>query len=401
MLYLDFKLRIEELKIASSIKRDVFYLAGYDPRSYRYYYALLNKNLYLQNKINALNLTLSPIQTNPQNLKYCTITHENALTQYYFCSWNAIIKQYWANSIRAYLKDFCIFVKLAVSSGLFWNCFSKSRTQLIAGFYPIVFFTLSYALCFFILNFLITLEWNPYLTLLLCVAIFVGMSWGIFTLGKKYAAFWLSNIYAFCAKYTSKNRIKGLEAWLETYSQIIFEQIRQNTSNPCYELIICSHSVGTILSVNLAARVLQKLQNQNLPCNTLKMLTLGHCIPLVSFQKSADFFRNDLASLHKAQIVWIDFTSPIDGACFPLVDFMSIAGLAQNPYPKYLSTRFHKLYTQKSYKEIRYDWYKAHFLYLYANEILGVYDFYNLIGGPKFLEEKITTQNPTQNFGGL
>ena len=131
------------------------------------------------------------------------------------------------------------------------------------------------------------------------------------------------------------------------------------------------------------------------------MLTLGHCIPLVSFQKSADFFRNDLASLHKAQIVWIDFTSPIDGACFPLVDFMSIAGLAQNPYPKYLSTRFHKLYTQKSYKKIRYDWYKAHFLYLYANEILGVYDFYNLIGGPKFLEEKITTQNPTQNFGGL
>lgn len=41
-------------------KKDVFYLAGYDPRSYRYYYALLKRNLYKQNYLNGLNLSISP-----------------------------------------------------------------------------------------------------------------------------------------------------------------------------------------------------------------------------------------------------------------------------------------------------------------------------------------------------
>ena len=88
-------------------------------------------------------------------------------------------------------------------------------------------------------------------------------------------------------------------------------------------------------------------------------------------------------------IVWFDITSPIDGACFPLVDFIKISKIKAKFSPIYLSARFHKLFTPQSYKKIRKNRYLAHFLYLYATEIIGFYDYFNFIGGADTLEAKL------------
>ncbi|EAL9168079.1 DUF829 domain-containing protein, partial [Campylobacter jejuni] len=121
----------------------------------------------------------------------------------------------------------------------------------------------------------------------------------------------------------------------------------------------------------------------------LKILTLGECIPLVSYQKKADEFRKKLEFVSRFDLKWYDYTSIIDGACFPQVDFFRTSGVNAKFTPPFLSAKFHTLYEKHEYKKIKRDKNKAHFLYLYSISVKGDYDFFSFIIMPKFLEEKV------------
>ncbi len=60
-------------KMKSLKSRDVFYVAGYDPRGHRYYYSLFKKNSLLQNKINNLNLKVSKIDNKNKKFPFFII----------------------------------------------------------------------------------------------------------------------------------------------------------------------------------------------------------------------------------------------------------------------------------------------------------------------------------------
>ncbi|TLD88118.1 hypothetical protein [Helicobacter sp. MIT 05-5294] len=370
-------------------QKDVFYLAGYDPRSYRYYYALLKRNLYKQNQLNGLDLSISPC-TQEGEIPYCVISSSQSAVHYHFLQWDKIVQKYWAKSLLDFLYDFAYCVKQYVFSGILRIFIKESKTQLIAGLYPILYFCLSYALGFVGIYHLyqIVASWNLFAAILCALVCVWGLTKIILYGGKKFAVFWLSNIYAFCAKYATGKIIES-QGLIEDFSNAILKVLHKNQTTKNYELILCSHSVGTILAVGVAARVVRIAQKQNLNLACFKILTLGQCIPLVSFQKTCETFKEDLHALGSVPLVWFDFTSKIDGACFPMVDFFCASGIQANFKPKFLSPRFHQLFTPQTYKKIRYNWYLAHFLYLYANEILGKYDFFNFIGGKNTLESKI------------
>lgn len=370
-------------------KKDVFYLAGYDPRSYRYYYALLKRNLYKQNCLNGLNLSISPCSQKDE-IPYCVIFGEESQVNYHFLQWDSVVKKYWAKSLRDFVFDFAYFLKTYIFSGIFRIFAKESRTQLIAGLYPIVYFCLSYAVSFVGIFYLFEIleSWNLAVAILCALACLWGVTKVILYLGKKFAVFWLSNIYVFCAKYAA-GKITESQTLINEFSNAILNALQKKQETKNYELILCAHSVGTILAMSVAARVVRIAQEQKLDLECFKILTLGQCIPLVSFQKSCGQFKMDLQTLGNVPLVWFDFTAKIDGACFPLLDFFRASGIQARFKPKFLSPRFHQLFTPQTYKKIRYNWYLAHFLYLYANEILGSYDFFNFIGGKNTLESKI------------
>ena len=133
-------------------KKDVFYLAGYDPRSYRYYYALLKRNLYKQNHLNGLNLSVSPCNQE-DGIPYCMILGEQSRVNYHFLQWDKIVKKYWAKNLFDFVFDFAYFLKQYIFSGIFKIFAKESKTQLIAGLYPILYFFLSYILSFIVIFF--------------------------------------------------------------------------------------------------------------------------------------------------------------------------------------------------------------------------------------------------------
>lgn len=370
-------------------RKDVFYLAGYDPRSYRYYYTLLKRNLYKQNHLNGLNLSLSPCAQEGK-IPYCVIFGEESQVNYHFLQWDEIVKKYWAKNLFDFVYDFAYSFRCYVLSGAIRNVAKQSRTQLIAGLYPILYFCFSYALSFVGIFYLFkALEsWNFFIATacaILCVWVATKV---ILYLGQKFAVFWLSNIYSFCAKYAT-GEITEAQILVDEFSNAIIKALQKNQETENYELIFCAHSVGTILLISIAAKVVRIAQEQNLDLRDFKILTLGQCIPLASFQRDNQEFKADLQTLGDTPLVWFDFTATIDGACFPLLDFFRASGISAKFKPHFLSPRFYRLFTPKTYKKIRYNWYLAHFLYLYANEILGPYDFFNFVGGKNTLESKI------------
>ncbi|EAL3935808.1 DUF829 domain-containing protein [Campylobacter lari] len=369
-------------------KRDVFYIAGYDPRGYRHYYAMFKKNLAEQNTLLNYDYTLSKAQANIYPFWQIQTPYTN--TTYTFLAWNDIVKKNWSEGIKDALSDCYSFFRIYTITGLFLKFGKESPHQLITGYYPFFYVLLSliftlfcaFGSLFYLQNFHIILG------ILAFVLSLVFLPKMLYKLGKKLAVFWIARICSFCANW-EKNSQGELELRMDDFARVIFEKLKENANDKNYELILSAHSVGTVLCINVLAKVLRKCEKENMSFENLKVLTLGECIPLVSYQKRSFEFRKDLEYLGSKNLIWYDFTSIIDGACFAQVDFIRTSGVKTQFSPKYLSAKFHTLYKNKDYKKIKKDKYKAHFLYLFATQIQGVYNFFEFIIGKNKLEEKI------------
>ncbi|EAK0804931.1 DUF829 domain-containing protein [Campylobacter lari] len=369
-------------------KRDVFYIAGYDPRGYRHYYAMFKKNLAKQNTLLNYDYALSKAQANAYAFWQIQTPHTN--TTYTFLGWNDIVKKNWSEGIKDALSDCYSFFRIYTITGLFLKFGKESPHQLITGYYPFFYVLLSliftlfcaFGSLFYLQNFHIVLG------ILVFILSLVFLPKIFYKLGKKLAVFWIARICSFCANW-EKNSQGELELRMDDFARVIFEKLKENANDKNYELILSAHSVGTVLCINILAKVLRKCEKENVSFKNLKVLTLGECIPLVSYQKRSFEFRKDLEYLGGKNLIWYDFTSIIDGACFAQVDFIRTSGVKAQFSPKYLSAKFHTLYKNKDYKKIKKDKYKAHFLYLFATQIQGVYNFFEFIIGKNKLEEKI------------
>ncbi|EAH4571819.1 DUF829 domain-containing protein [Campylobacter lari] len=369
-------------------KRDVFYIAGYDPRGYRHYYAMFKKNLAEQNTLLNYDYTLSKAQINAYPSWQIQTPHTSI--SYTFLSWNDIVKKNWSDGIKDALSDCYSFFRIYTITGLFLKFGKESPHQLITGYYPFFYVLLSLIFTLFCAfgSLLYLQNFHIVLGILVFILSLVFLPKMLYKLGKKLAVFWIARICSFCANW-EKNSQGELELRMDDFARVIFEKLKENANDKNYELILSAHSVGTVLCINVLAKVLRKCEDENISFENLKVLTLGECIPLVSYQKRSFGFRKDLEYLGSKNLIWYDFTSIIDGACFAQVDFVRTSGVKAQFSPKYLSAKFHTLYKNKDYKKIKKDKYKAHFLYLFATQIQGVYNFFEFVIGKNKLEEKI------------
>ncbi|MCR8705003.1 DUF829 domain-containing protein [Campylobacter sp. 2352 PW] len=369
-------------------KRDVFYIAGYDPRGYRHYYAMFKKNLAEQNTLLNYDYTLSKAQINAYPSWQIQTPHTSI--SYTFLSWNDIVKKNWSEGIKDALSDCYSFFRIYTITGLFLKFGKESPHQLITGYYPFFYVLLSLIFTLFCAfgSLLYLQNFHIVLGILVFILSLVFLPKMLYKLGKKLAVFWIARICSFCANW-EKNSQGELELRMDDFARVIFEKLKENANDKNYELILSAHSVGTVLCINVLAKVLRKCEDENISFENLKVLTLGECIPLVSYQKRSFGFRKDLEYLGSKNLIWYDFTSIIDGACFAQVDFVRTSGVKAQFSPKYLSAKFHTLYKNKDYKKIKKDKYKAHFLYLFATQIQGVYNFFEFVIGKNKLEEKI------------
>lgn len=372
-------------------KREVFYLSGYDPRGYRFYFQMYKKHMLKQNKINHLNAQINS-KPRKDNFSYSwKIQTKDTQTNYNFLIWDDIIRQNWSTNMKDTLKDNYIYVKRYIFSGLTHKMSKINKHGLLAMYYPVVYNLISIILIFVALGILYITLSNILNIFVIIPTIFTSayfMFQAQYKLGKKLGVHWLGNIYAFSIRQ-AYSEIDGFEERIDHFSKIICEEVKKDIND---EILIIGHSVGASLLVPVAAKVIEFCHKNSIRTRKIKLLTLGNCIPLVSFPEISTSFKKDLEILaHEQDIVWINYASMIDGASSGFTDLLECVNITniKGQGTQMLSTRFHKLFSKTTYSNIRYDWYQVHFLYLMSSELRGEYDYFKITAGNKPLQYKI------------
>ncbi|MBZ7970559.1 DUF829 domain-containing protein [Campylobacter sp. RM3125] len=371
------------------MNRDVFYIAGYDPKSYRYYYDLFKKNLKKYSDQFDIQASIGKVEHH-KTFPFFKVESQNIKLKYHFLTWNDIVKKNWSESYLDALKDCYSFFRIYTITGLFIKFGKESIYQLITGYYPFFYVILSLIFSLFIgfESFFLTKNYIHFsLSIILGFLLSFLIFHFLFKLGRKLAVFWIARICAFCANWHNKKQ-ELMQERIKIFSDTILQNLKQNKNNENYELILVAHSVGTIVCIEVLDFILKQNLEQKI-FNKLKIITLGECIPLVSYQKKSNDFRKKLEFISQFDLKWYDYTSVIDGACFPQVDFFRTSGVNAKFKPHFLSAKFHTLYEKNEYKKIKKDKNKAHFLYLYSPSIKGSYDFFSFVLSSEFLEKEI------------
>lgn len=361
-------------------KRVVYYLSGFDPRGVRWYHALYKEHAAKQSKINGIEIEVGARKKLHNHLfewKIASHDHDHSVeTDYHFLSWDDIIRQEWSSGLATYYKDLIYCIIAYIFTGLVWSFAKASPKQMMAAFYPVIYLLggLGAALYGGISLFNLIGGWLGVAGgIAVAITILVAME----RFGNQIGVFWLLRIYAFSVRW-GKGEVQAIEERIDRFAHEIARTLSEEPDVD--EVLLVSHSVGTILAVSVLARALQKT---DIGWERVSMITLGECIPLLSFQPQAEHYRSELSSIaQNGKILWVDYTSPIDGACFPLHDFMKsseITNITTNL--QFLSPRFHTLFDKIKYKQLRKDWYTTHFLYLMSTQKEGDYDFYKFTAG--------------------
>jgi hypothetical protein len=375
-------------------KRHIFYLSGFDPRGASFYHRVFKEEALKQSKLNKIKVNIGARKKQSQYSQVWQIEAQDqgqtVSTQYEFLRWDDIIRQNWVKSFWSIFIDFLSVSWVYITTGTLKRVAKASRTPAITGLYPAIYIAVSGLLAILLCYVSIAifsafnLAWFGWLIGLALLAAFIYIAKIV---GDRINVFWLLRIYAFTSRWAA-GEIKSIDKRIELFADKVFDTLRNNQQD---EVIIISHSVGTMLAVAIGARVAAKIDNHQVKLQ-LNMITLGECVPLLSLLPKAQVIKDDLAYLSSTEnIYWIDYTSPADGACFPLVDPVKISISEQQVInsPVLLSTRFYKLYTDAHYQKIRRSFYKMHFLYLMSHDYLGEYDLFAMVMGKQSLQERI------------
>lgn len=131
--------------------REVFYIAGYDPKSYRFYYDLFKKNLKDYSHTFNIKADLSKIEKNEQ-FPFFKISCEGVQTKYHFLTWNDIVKKNWSENYKDALADCYSFFRILYYHRTFYQIWQRvdlsTYHRLLSFFLCVIFFTIFFGFSF-------------------------------------------------------------------------------------------------------------------------------------------------------------------------------------------------------------------------------------------------------------
>lgn len=375
-------------------KRHVFYLSGFDPRGPSYYHALYQTESQSQVHSSDISFTVGKRTSPSKRVSRWEITAKSEdneiITQYDFLRWDDIIRKYWTRNEGSLLAKTLASFWLSVHTGLLAKAWRAAWKPTALFIYPTAFLTLTIVLSLaggWIAHQQLRETSHGWLPAAGAIAFFLVILAAGRILSAKTSAYWLLRLCNFCIAY-GQGHLPCVEKRLTEFATLIAAEIRKTDAD---EYLIVGHSVGAILAVPVMARLLES--RPDLLEKKIAFLTLGQCIPLVSFLPHAENYRHDLKKVGNSNtVIWVDFTSPADPACFALVDPVAAAGLSDpdytNTHPKLLNARFYKILSAKRYKSMRLDGKRLHFQYLMAGDVAGEYDYFAITAGNLSLAER-------------
>lgn len=368
--------------------RRVHYISGFDPRGARHYHRLYREEAPEQSKLNGSVLKVSDRKKLADNISSWRIEGEwkgeAVATEYQFMVWDDIVRRNWDGNLLKLFKRSVPFYFNYLRKGCVGQVLKLSKGAAYTVLYPLTWF-----LAFLFLALLIPiclgamgerLTGNFWLGEAVKWPVFFALLWLGPRMAERIDVVWVLRTCVFIYEWGVRP-FPDLETRMDEMADWI---VAQQKANPVDEVLIVGHSVGSIVGMTVTARILKKYGPDELPPH-LNLLTLGQCIPYLSFIGTAKDCRDDLARLGQdLRIPWTDATAPPDPLCFYQVDPIRAEGLPSlsTERPRHLTVRIFRMFSPEKYKLMRNNKRRLHFQYLMASELPAGYDYFQITAGP-------------------
>lgn len=333
-------------------------------------------------------------------------------TQYLFLRWDDLVRQQWPRS-RWRLAGLTLGTTARMAAnGSLWRILQTSWPAFLALALPGASLLLLGALGLLGGGALaaaargLPSPWG----LTLAVAGAIGGGWGLSAsfrwLQSRVQMDWLMRSARYILRQ-ARGLTPELEARIDLHAERLAALAGQGAAVD--EVVVVGHSSGCMLAVSVVARALAAWAAH--PAGErprLSLLTLGQCIPMLSYQPAATAFRAELATLRGCDFLhWADISAPVDGCCFALTDATAVCldhGDAAAPAPgapRCLNPRWAQCFSPERYRRLKQDKMACHFQYLRATEHPGPCDTLTLITGPRSVAEATATLPAAVDYRSL
>lgn len=389
-------------------KRCVFYMSGFDPRGATHYHALYRDEAARQALVSGLTPKVGRRQKTAEGNGLWDITAETTEatveTRYEFLRWDDIVRQHWPRSRTALFKDLIKTNWLNLSTGALWSMFKLAWPPVLAFILPFVLLctvVVGAPLLSILAAWVVPSSWANWTATLIFFATVAGWFGLAMQLEKKFNMMWVMRSCTFTTRQAS-GLAPQLDARLEQHAQTLLARIHGGIDD---EVLIVGHSSGTIMAATVLALALRRDPQLGSCGPKVALLTLGHCMPMLSTLPKAERFRDDLRCLaHAKDIDWIDFSAPPDGSCFALINPLLACGEdthAVEDRPKLLSPRFADMFDPGDYAAIRNDRFRCHFQYLMSSKKVTLFDYFAITAGGLTLAERFSGNISVKAYKGL
>ena len=366
-------------------RRKIFYISGFDPRGPNYYHTLYRDEAETFAQLTGENINIlnrkhaSPIETTWKIER--TIDGQSVKIDFSFLRWDDIVRENWEKAAwPLFTKSFKTYAHIARNFD--WKlAFSLNRTPLITLIYPIL-------LAFILLSGIMK-GWDMVAAIsswwIIQIPALIGLFWAASKLFSTLKAPWLLRL--FIANHSIvENDLPTLNTRTQEFAALIKAQIDAGTYD---EILLIAHSNGTALLTPLIAALADIKANMS----ALRIVSLGHCIPLVTLNTKATAYLATMKAAAVQNIKWLDIGAPADGTCYALIGpYKAASGLDQSTIKNDITTispRFHTLYEEEHYKKLRWNKYAYHFLYLTCPDTQpqNSYSYFELTSGALSCDE--------------
>ncbi len=403
-------------------KRRVFYIPGYDPIHPRRYRELYRSEVAKQGEISDYEAELTPRKGTDSYGWHVDmdIDEEQVSAEFEVLVWSDIVRDSMSHSmISTYgqmLRTSWTYIRSGALRRLMW----LRKGPVIAALYPVGMLILQLLIALLIglglgwtATYVLGIAFKGFAAMLTAMGVgtgtdlsdYVVFSFVIYVVkfalqcmavvwvlrwfrskDNKFFAHYLMHDYAYTAQLNGANPPE-LEARLAQFGR----RISAALSDPeLDEVLVVGHSSGAHLAISVIADLIRAGAVRH-DGPKLGFLSLGQVVPMVSFLPEATRLRADLAYLSMRQeVTWVDVTAPGDGCSFALCDPVAVSGVRPEGarWPVVLSAAFSQTLQPKTWKELRWRFFRLHFQYLCHFDNPGDYDYFQITAGPRTLADR-------------
>ena len=384
-------------------RRHVFYLGGFDPQGPSHYHRMYAEESVKQAAVSGYTIDVGPRERAGSHAARWAVDaawpdEERVQTTIEFLRWDDIVRDNWPRSRWAVMLSALGTTAHQLANGVLWRILKTSWPAFLVLFLPpLLVAGLLAMLCAIVGLGSALLVNGPVFTALVLSA---AMLWMLAMFARwaeaKVQMAWLMRSTRFILRQ-ARGDAPQLEARLDEFAARVSAV---HAAAEVDEVLVVGHSSGAMLAVSVAARMIAAVAPR---APALSLLTLGECIPMLSYQPEARSFRAELGRVASTSTwTWVDYTAPPDGCCFALVDPTAVcegrASATGWNAPKRLSPRFAQLFEPAPYQVIRRDKYRCHFQYLMASQLPGAYDYFAITAGVLTLADRHSSTAGVENF---